>query len=117
MKTKLPFSMPCGDMYSEHNIKPTPKQVTEFLDACEKDPQIQATLMWSMDQMTKVPELWKAFAEHKWGTEPPPSSLPLPRNGQIIKRVVLDQGTKLLLIDETPTHYLTQFYIDKPFVE
>ena len=65
---RLPFSLAAGDMYSEHGIKPTPQQVIEFLSACQKDPEIKAGVMWSMDQKKVVPELWEAFARFDWGT-------------------------------------------------
>jgi hypothetical protein len=66
MTLNLPFAMPAGDMYYEHGIKPTPEQVVSFLNKCKEDKEIQAALMWSMDQMTVVPELWKAFSSVEW---------------------------------------------------
>jgi len=67
MLPKLPF-FPAGDMYSEGGYKPTPGQVRRFLQAADLDPEIDGCLMWVMDQMTKVPELWRAYAEYEWGS-------------------------------------------------
>ena len=82
---KLPFTMPAGDMYTDRNLKPTPAQVVQFLTACRDDPEINAAVMWSMDQKTKVPELWDAYSRFDWqtgdvgepGDIPPAEPLPL----------------------------------------
>jgi hypothetical protein len=63
---RLPYKVVAGDMYTDQGIKPTPEQVTEFLAACRDDPEIQFTLMWSMDQKVKVPELWEAYSRFSW---------------------------------------------------
>ena len=73
----LPMPIVAGDMYFEHNMKPTPQQVTDFLDACKADMGIQGVLMWSMDQMSVVPELWRAFSDYTWHGDPPPKIDPV----------------------------------------
>ena len=75
MSPKLPFDCPGGDMYLEHNLKPTPTQVELFLLTC--DLSLQGTVMWVHDYWKRVPELWNAFCDYKWdGTIalPPPCS-------------------------------------------
>ncbi len=63
---RLPFSLPAGDMFCEGGLKPTPEQVQEFLAACRRDPEIQGTIMWSMDQKIVVPELWAVYSQFDW---------------------------------------------------
>ena len=65
---KLPYSLPAGDMYTDRNLKPTPVEVLQFLNACYDDPEIDGAVMWSMDQKTKVPELWDAYSRFEWET-------------------------------------------------
>ncbi len=83
---KLPFSLPAGDMYIDRNLKPTPVEVLQFLNACFADPEIEGAVMWSMDQKNKVPELWDAYSRFDWDTGlidgtpvaiPPAETLPL----------------------------------------
>lgn len=84
MVPKLPFSMVGGDMYYEYGLKPTPQQVTDFMTAADKDVDIQAAVMWSMDGRKWVPELWAAFSQYQWSTSnpfpppPPPPPPPVP---------------------------------------
>jgi hypothetical protein len=82
MSPKLPF-IPAGDMYAEFGIKPAAAAVDEYLHACHVDPDIPATIMWSMDQMARVPELWAAYSKYLWpvggGITPSPTPLPSPK--------------------------------------
>ena len=112
---KLPFSIAGGDMYYEYGIKPTSGQVTDFLAAAEKEPEIKGVLMWSMDQMSKAPELWKAFSDYKWAEAA--ASPVFPREAFLAKRVVLSEGGKITIVGETPTHYITQMYFDRPYIQ
>ena len=81
---KLPF-IPAGDMYAEHGYATTPAQVKEFLSAVESDPSMPAAIMWTMDQIERLPHLWQTFAEFEWPVDgqppnptPPPVPMPTP---------------------------------------
>jgi len=69
MTPRLPYLFAGGDLYFENNVKPTPTQVTMFLEACRDDPEIKGVLMWAMDQNETTPELWKAFSDFEWNVE------------------------------------------------
>jgi hypothetical protein len=62
LSPRLPMSMVAGDMAFEHNWKPTPQLLQEFIDAVNADPEFEVYLMWSMDQKNVVPELWAQLA-------------------------------------------------------
>jgi hypothetical protein len=64
MSPKLPFDCPGGDMYLEHNLKPTTAKVEVFLLTC--DLSVQGAVMWVYDNKYRVPELWSAFCNYKW---------------------------------------------------
>jgi hypothetical protein len=77
MTPSLPFSMVAGEMYSERGIRTTPEELFVFLNACNKDPEIKSVVMWSMDQISGISDLWKVFSEFDWdkgGDSPPPPS-------------------------------------------
>jgi hypothetical protein len=67
MSPQRPFAMAAGEMYFENGVKPTPEQVVAFLSTAREDEDIQAVVMWSMDQNETTPELWEAFAGFDWG--------------------------------------------------
>ena len=65
MSPKLPF-LPAGDMMYEWGYTVTVSQLIEFLQTCKDDPDIPVAIMWSMDQMERLPELWKTYSEFSW---------------------------------------------------
>lgn len=65
----LPFSLPCGDMYFEHGIKPKPGDVTKFMHTARMDPECMGVVMWSADQQETTPELWAEFAAYDWALD------------------------------------------------
>ncbi len=65
MLPPLPF-IPAGDMYYEHGFSPSISQLEEFLVTCKADDDIPAVIMWVMDQLERLPDLWQAFAEFDW---------------------------------------------------
>lgn len=80
MNPRLPY-LPAGDMYREHGIQPYPGAVTEFLQYCKDDPEVNFAVMWAMDQIESPASLWKEFADFDWpvdgvppdnGDDPPP---------------------------------------------
>lgn len=75
MKPKLPYSMPAGEIYREYGIESTPEQVIQFLDFCQEDDEIQACLMWAMDQNETTPSLWEVFSSYRWSTHTLPKKL------------------------------------------
>lgn len=106
MTPKLPFAMAAGDMYFDRNLKPTPEQVTQFLTACKDDPEIKAAVMWSMDQKTKVPELWDAFARFDWqtGQSDPPGDVPAPPERQPLYSAVVTAWAGLNVRNQPNTY-------------
>ena len=84
MYPKLPM-FPAGDMYYEHGFKPSVLQVHQYLTACLEDPDIEGTLMWSMDQMGNCPELWNEFVTFDWKSAP--IDPPINKTDQVIKFV------------------------------
>ena len=77
MKPKLPFTMPGGDMFYKAGIKPTAKDVVDFLTCCWQDDEAGAPIMWSMDQLNFVPDLWDAYSSFSWKDGPAPTPDPL----------------------------------------
>lgn len=64
-----------GDLYVSAGVKPTPEQVTAFLNAADSDPFIHGVLMWAADDTQTTPDLWQAFSHYQWrqgGTIIPP---------------------------------------------
>jgi uncharacterized protein YgiM (DUF1202 family) len=70
MSPRLPLSLVAGEMYTEHGITGTPDQLRAFMTAANEDPEIRAVVMWSMDQIEKVPQLWSAYSKFKWNKQP-----------------------------------------------
>ena len=75
---KLPYGLAGGDMYLEHDIKPTPDQINVFLLACDIHATLQGTVMWVYDYKHRVPELWSAFCDYKWDGPASPLLPPAP---------------------------------------
>jgi hypothetical protein len=62
----VPMPAVAGDLYVHLGVKPTPGQVTEFLQAADDDPFIGGVLMWAADDTQTTPELWQAFSQYQW---------------------------------------------------
>jgi hypothetical protein len=68
MLPKLPFSLPCGEMYHGGEVDTTPAEMIAFMDGCKKDTDIMGTAMWAMDDNETLPVLWDTFTSYKWDT-------------------------------------------------
>jgi hypothetical protein len=67
--TKLPYYFAGGDMYLEKGIRPTNKQVVDFMTAVKNDKDIHGTLMWAMDQNECPADLWATYSAFPWDAE------------------------------------------------